>query len=74
MFSDKPDRNYAGQKLEVAQGRFDSIANDLKQHNARNRGIFFVINHGGHVDVDIKRINASLSRWTLFPLRNSLRV
>ncbi|MBT9132090.1 MAG: hypothetical protein DDT33_00600 [Firmicutes bacterium] len=30
----------------------------LKKHNAKQRGIYFVVNHGGHEDSDITRINA----------------
>lgn len=30
----------------------------MREHNAKNRGVFFVVNSGGHNDRDIKRINA----------------
>ncbi len=30
----------------------------LQKYNAKNRGIFFVVNYGGHEDTDTTRINA----------------
>ena len=39
-------------------GKFASVIDTLKEHNAKNRGIFYVVNFGGHEDKDIKRINA----------------
>ena len=35
-----------------------SIESELKKHNAMNRGVFFVVNYGGHDDDSITRINA----------------
>ena len=86
IFSDRPGSAFSGQKLEVPQGRFKSVINQLNEHNAQNRGIYFVINHGGHEDADIKRINAQfmecdnlsleeqLERIQAFPLEPSLIV
>lgn len=86
IFSDRSDSAFSGQKLEVTQGRFDAIRQNLHEHNAQNRGIYFVINQGGHEDADIKRINAQfmecdnlsleeqLERIQAFPLEPSLIV
>jgi len=49
---------FKGAKLECAAGKIGGMADTLKKHNAKNRGIYFVINHGGHEDVDINRVNA----------------
>jgi len=58
VFDDKKTGTFKGAKLECAAGKIGSMADTLKKHNAKNRGIYFVINHGGHEDVDINRINA----------------
>lgn len=49
---------FAGQKLDVECGKFASIEETLRQHNAQDRGIFFVVNFGGQDDDAITRINA----------------
>lgn len=49
---------FKGAKLECAAGKIGSMVETLKKHNAQNRGIYFVINYGGHEDADITRINA----------------
>ena len=58
VFSDRADSAFPGQKLEVEQGHFDNIAGALQKHNEQGRGIYFVINYGGHEDAEIGRINA----------------
>ena len=50
IFSDKSGSAFSGLKLEIEQGHFDRIADILHKHNAQDRGIYFVINHGGHED------------------------
>lgn len=47
-----------GAKLECECGKYLSIEETLKKHNEQNRGIFFVVNYGGHDDAAITRINA----------------
>jgi putative DNA primase/helicase len=86
VFSDKKDTAFAGAKLEKEQGLFQQIAHLLQNHNEQGRGIFFVVNFGGHEDENIKRINAQfvemdttpldeqLSRVRAFPLEPSLIV
>jgi len=58
VFSDKKDGVFKGQNLSVEAGKFSSIEETLKQHNALDRGIFYVVNFGGQSDEDITRINA----------------
>ena len=58
VFDDKKRGVFAGQKLSVECGKFSSIEETLRQHNARDRGIFFVVNFGGQDDDAITRINA----------------
>ena len=58
VFDDKKRGVFAGQKLDVECGKFASIEETLRQHNAQDRGIFFVVNFGGQDDDAITRINA----------------
>lgn len=86
VFSDKPDSAFSGQKIETSLEDFNDIADVLKAHNNQGRGIYFVINYGGHEDCDITRINAQfmecdnltfdeqLAQIKAFPLEPSLIV
>lgn len=58
VFYDKKDGGFAGTKLSCECGKYKSIEEILKSHNAMNRGIFFVVNFGGQSDDAITRINA----------------
>ena len=58
VFSDKKNDVFPGTKLSCECGKYRDISNTLKNHNAMNRGIFFVPNYGGHDDKSITRINA----------------
>lgn len=58
IFDDKKSGTFAGMKLAVEAGKFSSIMEQLKKHNALNRGIFFVVNAGGDDDKSITRVNA----------------
>ena len=58
IFDDKKRGVFAGQKLSVECGKFSSIEETLRQHNAQDRGIFFVVNFGGQDDEAVTRINA----------------
>ena len=49
---------FRGAKLECEAGKISSMLDTLRRHNEQNRGIYFVINYGGHEDADITRINA----------------
>ena len=58
VFADRKDDMYKGQKLSVECGKFASVEDTLKRHNALHRGIFYVVNYGGQNDDSITRINA----------------
>ena len=49
---------FKGMKVETSLAKVDAMTEDLKKHNAQNRGIYFVVNAGGHEDGEITRINA----------------
>ena len=58
VFDDKKGGVFRGQKLQCECGKYRDIEDTLKQHNAMNCGVFFVVNYGGHDDASITRINA----------------
>ena len=60
VFSDRKaeEPEYKGNKYTEKLKNIDTLLPTLKQHNKKNRGVFFVINSGGHSDSDITRINA----------------
>lgn len=58
VFDDRKTGAFKGAKLECAAGKIATMTDILHRHNQQNRGIYFVINFGGHEDVDISRINA----------------
>lgn len=58
VFDDKKRGAFKGAKLECEAGKIGGMMDTLKKHNEQNRGIYFVINYGGHEDAEITRINA----------------
>lgn len=58
VFDDKKRGVFSGQKLAVECGKFASMEPTLREHNALNRGVFYVVNYGGQEDSQITRINA----------------
>ncbi len=58
IFDDMKKGTFQGAKLSCQCGKYKSIEEKLKKHNAMNRGIFFVVNYGGDDDKSITRINA----------------
>jgi len=58
VFDDKKRGAFKGQKLECEMSRIGTMADTLRKHNNRDRGIFFVVNSGGQEDKDIDRVNA----------------
>lgn len=58
VFDDRRTGTFKGAKIETSLEKIDSIRESLKKHNDMHRGIYFVVNFGGHEDNDIKRINA----------------
>ena len=58
VFEDRKDGLFNGAKYTVECGKYNTIEETLRNHNAMNRGIFFTVNYGGHSDSEISRINA----------------
>ena len=58
VFDDRKPSAFSGAKLECEAGKIGTMINTLRKHNAQNRGVYFVVNYGGHEDVDITRVNA----------------
>ncbi len=58
VLSDKKDKNFNSIKLSSRLKDIDETEKILRRHNLKDRGIFFVVNYGGHFDRDIERINA----------------
>ncbi len=58
VFDDRKSGIFSGQKYSIECGKYASLEGTLKEHNALNRGIFFVVNYGGQEDSLITRINA----------------
>lgn len=86
IFDDRKAGTFKGMKLETPASQIDKVVGTLKKHNAMHRGIYFVVNFGGHEDKDITRINAQfmecdditleeqMDRIKQFPLEPSLIV
>ena len=68
VFDDRKPSTFKGAKLECEAGKIGSMLDTLKKHNAQNRGIYFVINYGGHEDADITRVNAQFVECDSKPL------
>ena len=60
VLADRPGSSFGGAKVEAILRDFteDDTTDLLKRHNSQNRGIFFMVNQGGHEDADITRYNA----------------
>ena len=58
VFEDRDDNLFPGAKYSIECGKFSTMEEMLRNHNAMNRGVFFTVNYGGHNDADITRINA----------------
>ena len=60
VFSDRKaeDPEFKGQKYTDKLSNIENIMPMLKQHNEKHRGVFFVVNGGGHTDEDITTVNA----------------
>lgn len=86
VFDDKKTGTFKGAKLETTAGAIAAMTDTLQKHNAENRGIYFVVNYGGHEDSEISRVNAQfmecdelsldeqLKQIEAFPLEPSLVV
>ncbi len=58
IFEDQGSGIFSGMKKAIEAGHYSTIEKELKDHNAQNRGIFYVVNSGGDDDKSITRINA----------------
>ena len=86
VFDDRKAGTFKGAKLETDLAGLFGLMDTLKRHNGQNRGIYFVVNFGGHEDGEITRINAQFmecdelsleEQWKQimgFPLKPSLVV
>jgi len=86
IIDDKKGSAFTGAKLDKVLGHFHKIEGELRRHNEQGRGVFFVVNLGGHAQENITRINAQFvdmdngtpeeqeARIAAFPLPPSLVV
>ncbi|MCD8014613.1 MAG: hypothetical protein LUG99_15855 [Lachnospiraceae bacterium] len=58
VFDDRKGGTFKGKKISCDCAKFSTVNEELKRHNAENRGIFYVVNYGGNDDASIIRINA----------------
>lgn len=72
IFDDRKTGTFKGMKLECEAGKINSLVGTLKKHNALHRGVYFVINFGGHEDAEITRINAQFVECDDLPLAEQL--
>jgi putative DNA primase/helicase len=50
VFSDRKPSDFKGQKMNARLGNIEKLIPVLKEHNSKNRGVFYVINYGGYED------------------------
>ena len=58
ILPDKKDTVFSEQKLETVATHIEKLLPLLEEHNKQERGVFFVVNFGGHDGKNIRRINA----------------
>ena len=73
VFDDKKTGTFKGAKLETTLSGIAGLMDTLKKHNERNRGIYFVVNFGGHEDNEISRINAQFMECDELSLEEQLK-
>ena len=73
IFDDRKTGTFKGAKLEAAAGKIAAVADTLHKHNEKHRGIYFVVNFGGHEDTEITRINAQFMECDELSLEEQLR-
>lgn len=73
VFDDRKTGTFKGAKLETTLSGLPGLMDTLKKHNEKNRGIYFVVNFGGHEDSDITRINAQFMECDELPLDEQLK-
>ena len=72
IFDDRKTGTFKGAKLETSLSGLPGLMDTLKKHNEKNRGIYFVVNFGGHEDSEITRINAQFMECDELPLDEQL--
>lgn len=75
VFSDRKseDPEFKGKKFEEKACNLQSLIPALTEHNQKNRGIFFVVNYGGHEDKDITRITAQFVESDTLPVDEQMK-
>ena len=73
IFDDRKTGTFKGAKLETTLSGLPGLMDTLKKHNEKNRGIYFVVNFGGHEDSEITRINAQFMECDELPLDEQLK-
>ena len=73
VFDDKKAGTFKGAKLETTLSGLPGLMDTLRKHNGQNRGIYFVVNYGGHEDAEITRINAQFMECDDLSLEEQLR-
>lgn len=58
VFDDKKGGTFKGMSLSCDWADVEAMMDTLAKHNSEGRGVFFVVNSGGHTDAAIKRIAA----------------
>jgi len=58
IFEDKGSGVFSGMKIPIEAGKYSTKEKILQDHNALERGIFYVVNSGGDDDKSINKINA----------------
>ena len=74
VFSDRKveEPEYKGNKYSEKLENIETLLPVLHQHNEKNRGIFFVVNSGGHLDENITRINAQFVESDVLTLEDQI--
>ena len=72
IFDDRKTGTFKGAKLETSLSGLPGLMDTLKKHNEKNRGIYFVVNFGGHEDSEIARINAQFMECDELPLDENI--
>ena len=73
VFDDRKTGTFKGAKLETTLSGLPGLIDTLKKHNEKNRGIYFVVNSGGHEDGEITRINAQFMECDELTLDEQLK-
>ena len=73
VFDDRKTGTFKGAKLETSLQGLAALTDTLKKHNEKNRGIYFVVNFGGHEDGEISRINAQFTECDELSLEEQLK-